>query len=193
MRMAELQNAEQCVASPICVAAEAPGRVPASPGYYAIFIDVPSSLTAPFCNLLLERNTKLIYIGIATRSLYRRLVEQDLHHRGPSSFFRGVGAILGYRPLLGSLAGEKNRNNYRFSPTHTAEIVGWINEHLSVNWFSEQPALNEVEKSLIQEYFPILNTNHNPEPVRALAKLRLECRTIATTAPAETGDSHILD
>lgn len=181
--MAEQECIETFVSAPVCTAAEAPTRVPTSPGYYAIFIDNPHSLPDPFCDLLVQRETRLIYLGIASRSLYQRLVEQDLQHRKASTFFRGIGAILDCRPVPGSLTGNKNQNNYKFSPTQTEKIISWINVHLSVSWLKAQPALKEEEELLIGKCMPIINTIHNPEPTRKLANLRLECRMIASTAP----------
>ena len=154
-------------------------RVPPTPGYYTIFVDDGAALPSPYGDLLLERTTSLIYVGIATVSLYGRLVEQDLQHRRASTFFRGIGSVLGYRPLPGSLVGKANQNNYRFSAADTAEIIEWINGHLTVNWAEADPALETTEASLIRTYRPILNTKHNPDRVSQLAALRDECRGIA--------------
>jgi len=129
---------------PRCTAVQALSLVPASPGYYAIFIDDGAALPSPYGDLLLGRATALIYVGIATVSLYVRLVEQDLQHRRASTFFRGIGSILGYRPPPGWLVGKSNQNNYRFSVADTAEIIEWIGGHLSVNWAEADPALERT-------------------------------------------------
>lgn len=177
--MAEIEVVEGLVSGPTCTAAEAPTRVPMTSGYYAIFIDDASSLPSPYGDLLLRRATRLIYVGMATVSLHERLVEQDLRHRRPSTFFRGIGPILGYRPPTGSLLGKANQNNYKFSTGDTAEIIRWINGHLSVNWAEAEPALATTEASLIRVHRPFFNTAHNPEPVTQLVALRDECRRIA--------------
>src|SRR5947209_2881242 len=80
--------------------------VPPKPSFYSIFVDTPYSLSSPFDRCLRAKQTCLIYIGVASRSLQGRLIEQDLWHRNPSTFFRGIGAILGYRPAVGSLVGK---------------------------------------------------------------------------------------
>jgi hypothetical protein len=185
-RVVEHKIPEHLVAAPICTAAKAPELVPHTPGYYGIFIDDAYALPKPFQSLLVQRRTKLIYIGIATRSLYKRLVEQDLLHQGASTFFRGLGAILEFRPPPGSLAGKAKQNNYRFSVIDTTAIRTWIWEHLSVSWVEANPALKEVETLLIRKYFPIMNKDHNPAPVLELADLRRECRIIASTAVSGT-------
>jgi hypothetical protein len=177
--MTDTELPDEILASRKCSAAEALRRAPARPGYYAIFVDSPNQLQSPFSNLLLERRTRLIYIGIATKSLRQRLVEQDLLHRQPSTFFRGIGAILGFRPSPGSLFGKSNQTNYKFSPEDTKQIIAWIDEHLSVSWIEADPAIEEVERGLIRKHFPIINTDDNPKPVLELAALRRECRMIA--------------
>ncbi len=178
--MIEIKTVEKLGFGARCTAAEAHRRVPRSPGYYAIFIDDGGVLPSPYRDLLLQRSTSLIYIGIATVSLYDRLVEQDLQHRRASTFFRAIGSILGYRPPPGLLVGKKNQNNYKFGAADTTGIIKWINGHLSVNWAGADPALKTTELSFIREYRPILNTKDNPDSVSHLAALRDECRRLAT-------------
>lgn len=171
--------AEALLAADPCTAASADRLVPRSPGYYAIFVDDPDALGQSFGGLLRLRQTPLIYVGIATGSLRKRLVEQDLRHRNPSTFFRGLGAVLGYRPLDGSLAGMKNKNNYRFSAPDTRAIIMWIDEHLSVSWIVASPAEKDVERAAIGWLRPLLNTDGNPDVPAELGRLREECRRIA--------------
>lgn len=166
-------------ASGQCSAENARTRVPAFPGYYAIFVDEPGAIPEPFGGELARRGTRIIYIGIATKSLHSRLVEQDLQHLGPSTFFRAIGSILGFRPQPGSLIGRANQRNYRFGAEDSAGIINWINKHLLVNWTEVSPALKTTERALILTHRPLLNTNHNPDKLPALAALRHECRRIA--------------
>jgi hypothetical protein len=176
--MAERRTTEQFLKEPICTAADALERVPDGPGFYAIYVDDPFSLPNPFRDILIKRQTKLIYIGIATKSLRKRLVKEDLLHERPSSFFRSIGAILKYRPSPGSLAAMKRQNNYRFSKTDTEDIRSWTRRHLLVNW-KDSKANKVAERSWIAEYCPIINMTHNLEPIRELEELRRECRHIA--------------
>lgn len=166
---------------PYCAVSAASARIPRRPGYYAIYVNDTSAFPSPFREELARRGTHLIYIGIATVSLHERLLEQDLRHGRPSTFFRGIGAILGYRPQSGSLNGMSNQNNYKFSTSDTAEINRWMAANLSVNWVEESPALASFEKALIRAHQPLVNTTHHPAPSRELAALRLLCRSIART------------
>jgi hypothetical protein len=164
-----------------CTAGEAKQRVPPRPGFYAIFVDSADSLRPPFDKILRDQQTDLLYIGIATRSLVKRLVNKDLHHRSPSSFFRSLGAVLEFRPRVGSLKGKKNQCNYNFRPFE-GEIIQWIEKHLTIRWICASPALGAEEATAIKQYRPILNIQHNPNPAPELIALREECRSLARRA-----------
>jgi hypothetical protein len=159
--------------------AQASRVVPGRPGYYSIWIDDPDALPGIYAEYLRGQHTQLIYVGIASQSLQKRLIQQDLYHNSPSTFFRGLGAVLGYRPPRGSLVGKKNQNNYKFSGPDTLAIVAWIESHLSVGVIEEAPTDSRREAGAITQLCPVLNTDHNPRALKELAQLRLECREIA--------------
>jgi hypothetical protein len=154
--------------------------VPSIPGLYSIFVDDPDNLPSPLGEYSKRRGSRLIYVGKATKSLQDRLIKEDLRHMKASTFFRGIGAVLGFRPPKGSLVGKKNQNNYRFSDEDTKEIVRWIDNHLLVRWIALSPSdVEDYEPSAIRTLRPLLNTTHNPEAFRELATLRRECRSVA--------------
>ena len=181
MKKSELskEDLDEICAEPKCSAQQGLDRVPDQPGYYAIYINNATLLPKPYSDVLSRKDTKLIYIGITERSLKERLVKQDLRHQGPSTFFRSIGAILGYCPTPGSLIGKSK--NYKFDPMDTARIVSWINENLAINWLEESPADRETEKTLILSWRPLINIMHNPEKLPELAAIRHLCLTIAQT------------
>lgn len=113
-----------------CSAKDAESLSPDTPGYYAIFLKNPAALPKPFSTSSQPGNP--IYIGIATKSLHKRLACQDLKYQSPATFFRRLGAVLGYRPEPGSLRDKKNKNNYKFSPANTQQIRNWIDQHLLI-------------------------------------------------------------
>lgn len=154
--------------------------VPSGPGLYSIFIDTAAALPEPFGLRLTARSTRLLYVGCSETSVAERLLEQDCEHRRASTFFRGIGAVLGYLPEPGSLRGKVNQNNYRFSATDTKTIIRWIRDHLSVCAIAVDLAdIAKLEKEVINELRPVLNTTYNPTPLQALADLREKCRGIA--------------
>jgi len=102
------------------------------PGLYAIYARSEEVFPEPLAGYLRDRGSTLIYIGKATGSLKDRLVEQDLGHKKPSTFFRAIGSILGFRPPRGSLKKKQKQINYKFSPGDTQKITGWISDNLSV-------------------------------------------------------------
>lgn len=159
--------------------AHAASVVPSCSGLYAISVDDPRSLPDPFRSILQRRRTRLIYVGVG-KLLRRRLIEQDLRHRGRSTFFRSLGAVLKFRPEFGSLRGKRNQCNFTFSRTDTARIIEWIDARLAVG-FVEHPliGLRVLEQAAIDKLKPVFNIKHNPEPVPELLALRAECLRIA--------------
>lgn len=176
---------EQLCAKPSCDVATASVRVPDQPGYYTIYVNDSAVLPDPFRKVLDEQSQRLIYIGIATRSLRKRLFEEDLRHQRPSTFFRGIGAICGYRPPKGSLRNRKNQYNYSFSTDDTEKLRCWICSHLSVSWVEVSRPRSCIEKFLIQKHCPLLNKSHNPNASPDVANCRRECREIATRSPCD--------
>ena len=155
-------------------------QIPATPGLYAIYVDAFRSLPAPFSEKLKTCATKLIYVGQASKSLEKRFFQQDLRGKSNATFYRGIGAVLGYRPPAGSVKGKRNQNNYRFSRDDRQEINRWIDRHLLVRWCEcSAVKLNNFEPDLIRKWKPLFNKTHNPAPYPSLARLRDECREIA--------------
>lgn len=153
-------------------------ELPDEPGLYCIRIKDISKLNGIFKSTLEERNHNIIYIGIASKSLYKRL-SQELWAKGHGTFFRSIGAVLGYAPKKGSLAHKKNKNNYEFVATDEAEIIEWIENNLKLNWIVMPGQLNQIEHALISQYLPLLNIAGHPEALEELQQLRQNCKNIA--------------
>jgi excinuclease UvrABC nuclease subunit len=143
---------------------------PTTSGIYCIRIDDVNNLPEAF------RRDNIIYIGKAdgSKGLSKRL-DQELRGKGHGTLFRGLGAVLGFRPARGS---SKN-NNYTFSPDGKASIIQWITTHTSINWVGLDEDVEEIEELLIKKYRPVFNNKHNPDKSKELEKLRKECRRIA--------------
>ncbi len=153
--------------------------VPSNPGMYCIRIKNIDTLPKPFSSELKKRGHNIIYIGIATKSLNKRMLNQELRANGHGTFFRSLGAVLGYKPPIGSLANKKNKRNYKFSGYDEAKIIDWINENLLVNWIIQSSDLEKIETTLILKYSPLLNIAKNPSTMNELSSLRKECVDIA--------------
>lgn len=149
------------------------------PGIYCIKLKDGISLPKPFNHIPEDR---IIYIGMSESSLRDRLWEQDLNHKSAATFFRSMGAILGFRPPKGSLYGKKT-NNYKFSSEDTRKIINWMYNNLLIKWIviADQD-LKIFEKSLITDFCPLLNIQNNPNKSFELEKLREECRDIAKSS-----------
>lgn len=154
--------------------------IPNIPGIYAIRIKSPDILPPEFSQELKRRGETLLYIGQASKSLQKRLWEEELHAQRPATFFRSIGAILGYYPPKGSLRGMRNQSNYKFSSTDNIKIIKWIQDNLLVNFVEcTSNSLDAIEKSIIKETTPIVNIQNNPHPFELLIRLREKCKETA--------------
>ena len=149
-----------------------------TPGLYAIRIKDVNKLPLAFSVELTKRGHNLLYIGIASKSLRERLWKQELNHQKPATFFRSIGAMLGFRPVKGSLFG-KNTRNYKFDTESTEKIRCWMKENLLVNYYVISDNLENVEKQLIYDYKPIVNIENNPNKMPIISDLRYQCVEIA--------------
>ena len=153
--------------------------IPDVPGLYCVRIKDPIALDTVFANVLAERNHTIIYIGIASKSLKKRFLNQELRAKGHGTFFRSLGAVLGYVPESGSLIGKSNQNNYKFSSKSEQDIIKWIDENLLINWGIVSEDLNVIEDKLIKKHLPLLNIAGNPGALNKVRVLRNKCKEIA--------------
>lgn len=153
--------------------------VPHNSGLYCIRISDINKLPKPFNTFLADRQHNIIYIGIATESLNKRFLNQELRANGHGTFFRSIGAVLGHRPPKGSLKTKANKRNYKFSPTDEQKIIKWINDNLQVNWVEFSGDFENLETELITKYRPLINLAKNPSALQILSDLRKECVQIA--------------
>lgn len=126
-------------------------------GLYALRVKNTSILPSLFKNELVSMETTLIYIGKGERTIYERLLE-ECYGIGNGTFFRGIGALLAFKPEKGSLIGKKNQKNYRFSQSDRNKIVSWMNTNLDLNFVEMEDKIEDVERNLIAFHCPILNT-----------------------------------
>ncbi len=152
-----------------------------SPGLYCIRVKKTEVLPEPFSHILKNRGHNIIYIGIASQSLKKRFLNQELRANGHGTFFRSIGAVLGYKPIPGSLKNKSNKKNYKFPKDSEEEIIKWINSNLLVNWVERSIGLKEIESNLIKEQLPLLNLDKNPLALMELSELRAECVRIANS------------
>ncbi len=160
-------------------AAEIDNLVPHKSGLYCIRINDINKLPKPFNTLLADRKHDIIYIGIATKSLNRRFLNQELRANGHGTFFRSIGALLGHRPPKGSLVSKKNKRNYKFAAVDEQKIIDWINTHLNVSWIEFSGDFETLETALLNKHRPLINIAKNPSALKELSELRKICVQIA--------------
>ena len=152
--------------------------VPSVPGMYAIEIVDKDLIRTPYSDELRKRKHNLLYIGIGRESLRERLWREELNNHKSATFFRSIGAVIGFRPKPGTL---KSGSNYKFSKDDTEKIRQWLREHTKVNYITHPsvPTLEETEIALISKYKPIINIKDNPYSIDELSEIREECKRIA--------------
>jgi hypothetical protein len=148
-------------------------------GIYCLRIRNAQQLPKPFSELLVQRGHNIVYIGVASRCLRSRFLNQELRAIGHGTFFRSIGAVLGFRPVDGSLAGKRNQRNYTFSERDKSKIIQWLNQNLEANWVEYEGDLDASETYLIGKYRPLINLAKNPDALPLLRYLRAECVRIA--------------
>lgn len=153
--------------------------IPDAAGLFCVRIKNPKALDTVFLNVLTERNHTILYIGVASKSLRKHFFEEELRAKGHGTFFRTMGAVLGYLPEEGSLIGKTNQSAYKFSPEHEQEIITWMEEHLIFNWIATNTDLHAVEGKLIKEHLPLLNIAGNPGVINNVRVLRNRCKAMA--------------
>lgn len=153
--------------------------VPVCPGLYAIQIIDLNHLPEVFSQKLKAEGENLIYIGKASKSLRKRLWKQELHAQGHGTFFRSIGAVLGYLPERGSLKDKANQNNFTFKEADEEKIIAWISQNLSINYVPCPPECIALESQMIAEKCPIMNLQNNPCPFEPLKLLRQKCKEVA--------------
>lgn len=153
--------------------------VPHNSGLYCIRITDINKLPKPFNTFLADRQHDIIYIGIATESLHRRFLKQELRANGHGTFFRSIGAVLGHRPPKSSLVTKANKRNYKFSSADELKIIKWINDNLKVSWIEFIGDFETFETELINKHRPLINLAKNPSALKELSDLRKVCVKIA--------------
>lgn len=179
-----LDDVEEALLAPASFrsAADVDDLVPNRFGLYAIRVRDIAVVPEPFQSHAVQRGSHLIYLGEATgQTLRSRFLRNELRGRGHGTFFRSIGAVLGYRPIPGSLAGRANQRNYRFTPADSIAIVDWINENLDVSWVTFDDGVHTTEVTLIAKHTPLLNLRDNPQALLELKALRSLCCQIAAT------------
>lgn len=158
-------------------------NLPESPGLYCIkAIDVNNSgFHGEIQKIFLERNNPIIYLGKSDKSTLKERLFQELRAEKHGTFFRSLGAILGYLPPKGSLKSNRNKRNYKFNKSDELSIIKWINTYLEVSFVETSTNISEIEKDLIKLHTPLLNIKNNPNSLKLLKDVRKYCMEVANS------------
>lgn len=123
---------------------------PACRGFYAIRLRDVAALPPFYAEVLRTRGHRLLYVGQASRSLSERL-GAELRAVGQGTFFRSVGAILGFTPPPGSLAKCSLPMEHRFSAGVVCRMVRQLAGETSERRPPVNVSLNAEWEAFIQE------------------------------------------
>lgn len=147
-------------------------QIPQTPGLYCIKIRKGVRFPHNYGKI---RDDGIIYIGKASKSLRSRLWEEELKHKRPATFFRSIGAMLGFLPPIDYLYGRTSRN-YKFCDSDECQIRKWMDCSLFVNFIQVEPdKLGSIEKAFIRNYAPLVNIQHNPNASDYIKAARKRC------------------
>ena len=147
-------------------------------GLYCIQLKKTSKLPDRYQNILDERENRFIYIGKAQGQTLRERLSQEVYHTRPGTFFRSIGAVLGFTPIPGHLNCKSNQKNYKFSKTDTKEITNWLLENTEYSIYPVKLDFS-IEDEIIKKHCPLLNNKHNHKTLKELKDDRKKCRVIA--------------
>ncbi len=147
-------------------------------GLYSFRLVYHAKLPERYQRRLDERPYRIIYIGKAQGQTLEKRLGQELQHTSPGTFFRSIGAVLGYRPVKGSLRNASNKKNYKFSEEDTREVVNWLRENIEV-CITPHSGDFSIENQIISKYTPLLNHAGNPWKCQELVEDRMICRAVA--------------
>lgn len=147
-------------------------------GFYCLRLKQGAALPKRYQEILNEREHTILYIGIAKGQSLKKRLGQEIEHTSPGTFFRSIGAVLGYLPIKGHLLGHSNQNNYKFSAIDTSKIISWLllNVEISIVAFNGDFS---IEKEIISAQCPFLNDKHNHLKLQVLQQDKANCRAIA--------------
>ncbi len=152
-----------------------------SSGFYCLkAVDISNCLlVGDVEDLLIKIEKEIIYIGVGQITLFKRL-NQEIRGKSNGTFFRSIGALLGYLPPKGSLYGKSNKDNYRFDTATRRKIIEWINKNLMLSWYLyNREDIKKLEKCVIRTLKPSLNIEHNPDALPELKEKRKICKEYA--------------
>lgn len=157
--------------------------IPDGRGVYCIKVKdlFVSGIMDELKQIMIVRDNPIIYIGKSDRSSLKVRIYQELRAEKHGTFFRSLGAVLGYLPPKGSLKSAKNKMNYKFDQSDTISIIEWINEYLEVSYLELSDQIGDIESSLIRLHTPLLNIKDNSDALPIVKEMRKCCREYACT------------
>lgn len=167
-----------------CDVNEAGARLECEPGVYAWYFDKPPGIV-PVRDCISVGIWKLLYVGIATKDMRGRILNQHFHGNASCSTLRlSLGCLLN-ETLAISLVRRGSSSRLIFGEQGEARLSKWMSEHARVAWrsdrreFRKKAFLKRLERFLVEERYSLpLNIDHNRKHpfCSKLKEIRKRCK-----------------
>jgi len=160
-------------------------NLPPQPGIYGwYFRPIPPKVPYEDCTRV--NGWTLLYVGIATKDIRQRILDEHFHGNAYGSTLRlSLGCLLSdILPIRLQRIG-RSRKRLTFGQTGEVKLSEWMAEHARVAWraddelFQHKKFLKMLERLIVQERYSLpLNIEHNKKhPFYAqLKKIRKDCK-----------------
>jgi len=160
-------------------------NLPHQPGIYGWYFNpVPPKVPHGDCTRV--NGWTLLYVGIATKDIRQRILDEHFHGNAYGSTLRlSLGCLLTDILSIQLRRIGRSRKRLTFGQTGEVKLSEWMAKHARVAWrgnnelFQDKRFLKKLERLIVQERYSLpLNMNHNKKhPFYAqLKKIRKDCR-----------------
>lgn len=160
-------------------------HLPQQPGIYGwYFRSIPPKVPYEDCTRV--NGWTLLYVGIATKDIRQRILDEHFHGNAYGSTLRlSLGCLLSDTLSIQLQRIGRSRKRLTFGQIGEVKLSEWIAEHARVAWraddelFQDKKFLKRLEQLIVQERYslPLNIDNNRKHPFYAqLKKIRKGCR-----------------
>ncbi len=169
----------------LCDVWEAASKLTSNPGVYAWYFDSPPT-NVPIKDCIRVDGWILLYVGIATKDIRKRILDQHFQGNAYGSTLRfSLGCLLSDALSIKLQRIGRSKKRLTFSQEGEVKLSKWMAKHARVAWrddvkkFRGKRFLERLEEFIVQERYSLpLNINHNKKHpfYDKLKKIRKYCK-----------------
>lgn len=169
----------------LCDMWRAASKLTSNPGVYAWYFDSPPT-NVPVKDCIRVDGWILLYVGIATKDIRKRILDQHFRGNAYGSTLRfSLGCLLSDALSIKLQRIGRSKKRLTFGQEGEVKLSKWMAKHTRVAWRDDVKKLRSksflegLEQFIVQERYSLpLNINHNQKhPFYAeLKKIRKDCK-----------------